>query len=317
MHNETTDNDPISGTRKPVVNESAASKGVLLKTLLSLGLYIGVYYIFFHQNLQWIFLLVAVMLFHEAGHFIAMKSFGYKDVKMFFVPFLGAFVSGEPERVSQKQRVITLLAGPIPGIFLGLILLGVFSYTQQVFYYRLSLILIMLNVFNLLPVSPLDGGQLLENLFLRSGRLLQPVFLILSAIALFYMALITRNYFILIIVWLIVVRFRTITRMNRVRSALDKDGISYDKIYAELSDDEYMAIRARLIQNIPALKDYDPNIISDDEEFAVSHMQKLLSDKAEADMSKTAKAFVIAIWIIFTVVPIFIFWEYVSAYRII
>jgi stage IV sporulation protein FB len=317
MNNETTESGDISGTKKPIYDASTGSRGVLLKTLLSLGLYIAVYYFFFQQNLQWILLLVAVMLFHEAGHFIAMKSFGYKDVKMFFVPFLGAFVSGEPEKVSQKQRVITLLAGPVPGIFLGLILLGVFLYTQQVFYYRLSLILVLLNVFNLLPISPLDGGQLLENLFMRSGRLLQPIFLILSALALFYMALMTLNYFILLIVWLIIVRFRSITRMNKIRASLDRDHIKYNKTYDDLSDEEYMTIRARLIQYIPALKDYDADSVSEDEEFVVSHMQKLLADKAEADMSKTGKVVVIAIWIIFTLVPVVMFLEYVNAYRII
>ena len=42
--------------------------------------------------------LVGVILFHELGHFAGMKLFGYRDVKMFFIPFLGAAVSGRRDR---------------------------------------------------------------------------------------------------------------------------------------------------------------------------------------------------------------------------
>ena len=42
---------------------------------------------------------------------------------MFFVPLFGAFVSGENDDASEQETVITLLAGPVPGIFIGLILL--------------------------------------------------------------------------------------------------------------------------------------------------------------------------------------------------
>src|SRR5438067_1346578 len=39
-------------------------------------------------------MIVAVLLFHELGHYAGMRVFGYRDVRMFFVPFLGAAVSG-------------------------------------------------------------------------------------------------------------------------------------------------------------------------------------------------------------------------------
>ncbi|MGN6492437.1 MAG: site-2 protease family protein [Agriterribacter sp.] len=302
---ETTDNF----RKKPVPEAPAESRNVVIKTIISLALYIGVYYFLFRQNLQWIFILVAVMLLHEAGHFIAMKLFGYRDVRMFFVPFLGAFVSGSPHTISQRQRTVTLLAGPIPGIFAGIVSLILYYSTGNNFYYQLSLMLILLNVFNLLPVIPLDGGQLLENLFFYTGRIIQSIFIVLSAVLLFYLALLTRNYFILLIVWLLIARFRSITVINRVRRALEKENISYNKTFDELSDEEYVAIRQRMIPRIKTLNEYDPEIVSDDEEDVIAWMNKILTGSMVKDMNLNEKVAVVVLWVLALIVPVFLFMD--------
>ena len=61
-------------------------------------------------------------MIHELGHFFAMKYFHYKDLGIFFIPLLGAYVSGSKREVSQKQSAIILLAGPLPGIIIGIAL---------------------------------------------------------------------------------------------------------------------------------------------------------------------------------------------------
>lgn len=308
-------NEPAALNRKPVPEEVPEARSVWLKALLSLIVYIAIYYYFFQSNIQWILLLVVVMIIHEAGHFIAMKSFNYKDVQLFFVPFLGAFVSGRPDKISQRQRTITLFAGPIPGIVIGAVLFACFLNTNEIFYYRLSLMFVLLNVFNLLPVSPLDGGQLLENLFAGTGRIIQPVFLALSAIALFYLAVITRNYFILLIVWLIVTRLRSVIVLNKVHADMNRSGINCHKAYEALTDEEYMTIRSLLIKNVPALKNYDPDEISDNEEPIMKYMNKLLDGSVKNDMTLGNKIAVIMIWFIFVVFPVLMFIKYAPGYR--
>ena len=62
-----------------------------LRTFLSLVLYVTVYYLLF-RDIRSIALLVLVIVLHELGHYIAMRSFGYSNVKMLFIPMLGAFV---------------------------------------------------------------------------------------------------------------------------------------------------------------------------------------------------------------------------------
>ena len=107
--------------------------------------------------------LLAAIAFHEAGHAVAMRSLGYRDVQVFFVPLLGALTVGRPARSSVRDRMLVLLAGPVPGLWLGLILgiLGM-TYFPTVLLRAAPLALLILNGINLLPFTPLDGGRTLE-----------------------------------------------------------------------------------------------------------------------------------------------------------
>ena len=52
-----------------------------------------------------------MLLCHEAGHFLAMRRFGYKNVRLFFIPFFGAATAGVGTTAVGWQRVVVSLAG--------------------------------------------------------------------------------------------------------------------------------------------------------------------------------------------------------------
>lgn len=107
-------------------------------------------------------IIVAVLLFHELGHYVAMKIFGYRDLKMFFIPTFGAAVSGKPMTATGWKRAIVSLAGPLPGIALG-IALGIAAAINGNPTLKLAaFMLVGLNAFNLLPFPPLDGGHIVQ-----------------------------------------------------------------------------------------------------------------------------------------------------------
>ena len=107
--------------------------------------------------------LLAAIAFHEAGHAVAMRSLGYRDVQVFFVPLLGALTVGRPVTTSVRDRMLILLAGPVPGLWLGLILGAVaMVYGPTPLLRVATLALLILNGLNLLPFTPLDGGRALE-----------------------------------------------------------------------------------------------------------------------------------------------------------
>src|SRR5215475_12594763 len=66
-------------------------------------------------------ILIGVLLFHELGHFAAMKAFGYTDLKIFFIPFFGAAVSGHASGIAPWKRAVVALAGPVPGIVVAVL----------------------------------------------------------------------------------------------------------------------------------------------------------------------------------------------------
>ena len=130
-------------------------------------------------------MLVAVVIFHELGHFLAMKVFGYRNVSMFFVPFVGAAVSGESRRVPAWKATLVALAGPAPGILLGLVVLIVWlSGAAPGLAYEAAAMLILLNAFNLLPLLPLDGGHVLRILLARQHVWLEVTFTVVTGAAL-------------------------------------------------------------------------------------------------------------------------------------
>jgi Zn-dependent protease len=107
--------------------------------------------------------ILAVVAFHEAGHALAMRMAGYRDVNIFFVPFLGALTVGRDTGSSVRQRLIVMLAGPVPGLWLAVLALVLHQQLGGPFFLRpLAFALLFINALNLLPLTPLDGGRAVE-----------------------------------------------------------------------------------------------------------------------------------------------------------
>jgi Zn-dependent protease len=110
-------------------------------------------------------LVLAAVTFHEAGHALAMRSLGYRDVHIFFVPLLGAMTVGRAATATVRDRLLVLLAGPVPGLWLAVALLAIDHAAGPIYLVQAAaLTLLILNALNLLPFTPLDGGRALETL---------------------------------------------------------------------------------------------------------------------------------------------------------
>jgi len=316
MDQESRDQDQNEKPEEHPKPEPEAERTNVLKTVISLAVYIGVYYILFRGHLSYILLLVIVIFLHELGHFIAMKKFGYRDVQMFFVPFMGAYVSGEPHQVSQYQKAITLLAGPLPGIVLGILFGWLYVQTSHPFYFQAALLLLLLNVFNLLPVSPLDGGQLLETIFFESNRTIQSAFIVLSSALLAFFAVRTHQYLFLILVPLLLFRLRSINSTERIRKVLDKNKIDYHKTYEELSSEEYWAIRKEMIPFVRQLRHLDPEVADENESAVITYMKPILKPASQADLNPTQKFFIFFAWMVGLFLPVILFFVFNLNYRL-
>jgi Zn-dependent protease len=102
---------------------------------------------------------VALLFVHEMGHYIQMRREGVQPSWMVFIPFLGAAVGARSLGGSAVAEARVGLAGPVLGTLGSLVVAGIYLATGDDFWRALAFVGFFLNLFNLLPVLPLDGGR--------------------------------------------------------------------------------------------------------------------------------------------------------------
>ncbi|MET0091440.1 MAG: site-2 protease family protein [Candidatus Thiodiazotropha sp.] len=108
-------------------------------------------------------LLLGVILFHEFGHWLAMRLLGYRNLQILMLPLVGGVTLGQETSHKVSHRAIVSLMGPLPGIIAGTMLLALNGMRGEILP-LLGILLLVVNYLNLLPFMPLDGGQLLRTL---------------------------------------------------------------------------------------------------------------------------------------------------------
>jgi Zn-dependent protease len=293
---------------KPPAEVPRSKANIWLRSATSLLLYLAIGYYFFHQNWTLVLVLTGVVVFHELGHFLAMKAYKYTDLGIFFIPLVGAYASGKKQEVSQMQSSVILLAGPVPGIILGLLLKFIAPYFTSDYYelnllHSISMILIYLNLLNLLPIYPLDGGQLLNRLFLDNSQIISKIFLFLSIGIMIWFALFGMDrpfYALLIIPGYLLTRMVTDSQFDKLTQKVEDEGFDLNTTYEEISDEKYWKIRNILIRNHSSLKDVaetPPYEYSPKEEQIRTLMQNLLQRTIIQDISVGAKIIIILVWV--------------------
>ena len=138
-------------------------------------------------------ILLAVLFFHESGHYLAMRLFDYRNLRMFFIPFFGAAVSGRHYNVPGWKKAIVSLMGPLPGIAAGIVLGTIGLWFGKPLLIEASLMAVALNGFNLIPVLPLDGGWVMHTLLFSRHPLLDLLFRITAVLALVGLSIATGD----------------------------------------------------------------------------------------------------------------------------
>jgi Zn-dependent protease len=102
---------------------------------------------------------VILLFVHEMGHVLQLRREGIKASAPMFIPFLGAVVAMKemPKNAAAEARVG--LAGPVLGSLGALAAYGLYGLTGNELFKALAFVGFFLNLFNLLPVLPLDGGR--------------------------------------------------------------------------------------------------------------------------------------------------------------
>lgn len=100
---------------------------------------------------------------HEYGHVHAMRRSGMKVRGIYFIPFAGALAVTEDSFASRRQQAYVALNGPIWGSMLIAIPVALYWWTQEPVFAAVASLWALINLFNLLPITPLDGGRVMQS----------------------------------------------------------------------------------------------------------------------------------------------------------
>jgi Zn-dependent protease len=130
----------------------------LLKTAGSMFVMIWLY----SMNWGWSFALgfAVMILIHECGHVIVAKFFGLPVSAPLFIPFVGAMITLKRAPKDAWMEACVGIGGPVFGTVGALGSVGVYFLTGNPLYLAIAYSACFLNLFNLIPITPLDGGRI-------------------------------------------------------------------------------------------------------------------------------------------------------------
>ena len=129
-----------------------------LKTGLSMLLMIGIYAFAFGWKFAVGF--VVLLLVHEMGHVIAAKWLGIPVSAPLFIPFLGAAIVMKQNPRDAWTEALMAYGGPLAGCIGSWICWALALQFELRWVMAVASVSFVLNLFNMIPVPPLDGGRI-------------------------------------------------------------------------------------------------------------------------------------------------------------
>lgn len=125
---------------------------------LSMLVSVGAYALFF----GWPFAVGFVLLIfvHEMGHYFAIRAYGYKVGLPVFIPFVGAYVAMKELPANVWREFVIAIAGPVIGSLGAAACWLVGTSLDSDFWRALAYVGFFINLFNLIPLTPFDGGRI-------------------------------------------------------------------------------------------------------------------------------------------------------------
>ncbi len=133
-------------------------------------------------SIEFAIALILCLVFHEYGHIKAMKYFGLKTKGIYLIPFVGGLALSDDKINTRWQDIVISIMGPFFGLILSLACLVGYWLTDIEILAGLAVFNALLNLFNMLPVLPLDGGHVLKSIAFSINSKIGLVVCVLGAV---------------------------------------------------------------------------------------------------------------------------------------
>jgi Zn-dependent protease len=178
----------IQGEKQPIKFSFVGMAGLGLKLLKSAKVIKVLFAAGSLAAYSWLFsiefaiALVLCLVFHEYGHIKAMKYFGLKTKGIYLIPFVGGLALSDDKINTRWQDIVISIMGPFFGLILSVACLVGYWLTDIEILAGLAVFNALLNLFNLLPILPLDGGHVLKSIAFSINSKIGLVVCILGAV---------------------------------------------------------------------------------------------------------------------------------------
>ena len=174
----------------------------------------------------------------------------------------------------------------------------------------ISLLFLLLNVINLLPLDPLDGGQLFKLFAKKNHEYFLMVFAFVSSLSIIGLGFFLREYGYLLIIFgfLMGFRVRSMQKQYQMHKELQQEDVNYAKTYKSLTNREFARIKQILLEHTPQLKKYLDQISEDQSDpLIASQVNNVLVTPLNNDASFIFKAIVFILWLLAFIMPVVLY----------
>ncbi|HEY1387411.1 MAG TPA: site-2 protease family protein [Ktedonobacterales bacterium] len=175
-----------------VLSKLAVAGKVLLPFLSALASLAA--YAWFFGGWQFGLGIVVLLFAHEMGHYVIIRAKGLPASWPVFIPLLGAYVAMRRMPTNVRDEAEIAIAGPFAGAMASTLCFWLYHVTGLPVLLPLAYLSFLINLLNLIPVSPLDGGRIVGAI----SRWIWPIGLVLMGVAFIY----THSILLIILLWL-------------------------------------------------------------------------------------------------------------------
>jgi Zn-dependent protease len=139
----------------------------MLKAILSFKMVGAVTSVGFYAYLftwQMGLVVVSFIVVHEYGHILAMKKCGIKTKGIYLIPGLGGVAMASERWKSARDEAYIAVGGPLFSLVYIIPALALYYFSGNPMFAAIAFLTSFINLFNLFPVNPLDGGRIVKAL---------------------------------------------------------------------------------------------------------------------------------------------------------
>jgi Zn-dependent protease len=128
-------------------------------------------------------LLIGSLVIHEYGHLTAMRRLGMKTRGIYLIPFVGGAAVAAEDFPTYYDEFVIAYAGPVYGLLTVVALMFLYLFTGYPLWAGCAAWVAMVNLFNLLPIYPLDGGRIMKSVINSLSSKYSVLVIVISSVA--------------------------------------------------------------------------------------------------------------------------------------